>query len=347
MIAGYCFSYPSYEKHTHAIGPNMTLAVKEPVGRPADQLAKQILELTFRFRRLADPEDPCAEQACADCFAVHEQRVLRYIAEGEPIHFLLPAFPAKSRNPGKVIGALPDLGERISVEFLQTFCELVSHAYEPGAKILICSDGHVFSDLLGIPDDDVTAYRDELQRIIDALGADSVGLYALDDAFGLDSYDEMRALLVSRYGIPLDDLREEVRTDLSARSMFNGMHRFMVEDHVPLSPGTSRSKISRECKELAYQMIQRSRAWGDLVGDIFPDSLRLSIHPQQAHAGKIGFHLIRTRDNWLTPWHGVIVDDGTSLTLVKRSQAESENASLIWRHGRPSHYVNLPEENAS
>jgi pyoverdine/dityrosine biosynthesis protein Dit1 len=328
----------------------MSLAAEESFGQQADRLAKQIIELTFRFRRLADPDDPCAKQPCATCYAVHEERVIRFIEQDEPVHFLLPAFPAKSRNPGKVVGALPDLGERISLEFLQTFCELVSHVYAPGARILICSDGHVFSDLLGIPDEDVTAYRDELQRMIDTLGATAVGLYSLDDAFGLDSYDDMRDLLVTHYGIPLDDLREEVRTDLGARSMFNGMHRFMVEDHVPLSPGASRSKISRECKELAYNMIQRSRAWGDLVGDLFPESLRLSIHPQQAHAGKIGFHLIRTKDNWLTPWHGVIVDDGTSLTLVKRSQAENENASLIWRYGRPSHFVNpyaTPEENAS
>src|SRR6476469_3805304 len=330
-----------------AIGPNMSLAAEEPVGRPVDELARQIIELTFRFRRLADPDDPCGEQPCETCYAVHHDRVRRYLERGQPVHFRLPAFPAKSRNPGKVIGALPDLGERISVEFLQPFCEMVSHVHAPGARILICTDGHVFADI-GIPDDDVTAYRAELQRIIDTLGTDSIGLYSLDDAFGLDSYDDMRAVLVERYGIPLEELRQEVRHDLQARAMFNGMHRFMVEDHVPLTQGTSRSQVSKACKELAYQMIQRSRAWGDLVGDLFPDSLRLSIHPQHAHAGKIGFHLIRTRDNWLTPWHGVIVDDGQSVTLMKRSQAESANASLVWRHGRPSHYVHIrPEENAS
>ncbi|MFL6125189.1 L-tyrosine/L-tryptophan isonitrile synthase family protein [Actinophytocola sp.] len=332
----------------------MTLAAEEPVGRPRG-LAEQILAMTFRFRRLADPDDPCGDEPCATCFAVHEKRVLRFVERNEPVHFLLPAFPAKSRNPGKVLGALPDLGERISVEFLQTFCELVSHVHAPGARILICSDGHVFADLLGIPDDDVTAYRAELRRIIDTLGSEAVGLYSLDDALGSGDYDEMRALLVERYGTPVERLRAEVRTDLSARAMFNGMHRFMVEDHVPLTPGTSRSQVSKQCKELAYRMIQRSRAWGDLVGDVFPDSLRLSIHPQHSHAGKIGFHLVRTKDNWLTPWHGVVVDDGRSVTLVKRSQAERAKASLVWRLGRPSHYVNphavnshaLPEENAS
>src|SRR5690242_19410489 len=107
----------------------MTLAAEDPVRVASAGLARQILALTFRFRRLADPDDPCGTQPCADCFAVHEKRVQRFVEAGEPVHFLLPAFPAKSRNPGKVLGALPDLGERISVEFLQTFCELVSHVY--------------------------------------------------------------------------------------------------------------------------------------------------------------------------------------------------------------------------
>ncbi|MEW2380396.1 L-tyrosine/L-tryptophan isonitrile synthase family protein [Micromonospora sp. NPDC047812] len=41
----------------------------------------------------------------------------RYVRSGEPLHFVLPAFPAKSRNPEKVVGSLPDLGIR-RVEFL-------------------------------------------------------------------------------------------------------------------------------------------------------------------------------------------------------------------------------------
>jgi pyoverdine/dityrosine biosynthesis protein Dit1 len=49
--------------------------------------------------------------------------------------------------------------------------------------------------------------------------------------------------------------------------------------------------------------------------------------------------MIRTRDNWLTPWHGVAMDDGNSVTLIKRSTAEKLNASVVWRNGRPSHFV--------
>jgi len=300
---------------------------------------KQLLSLVFRFRRIESNDDPCAERPCDECFAVQWERTRTFILQDKPVHFVIPAFPAKSNNPRKVVGSLPDLGERLAIEFLQSFCEHVCHVYPPGASITICSDGHVFSDVLGIPDEDVTRYRDELARIIGATGGGSVNLYSLDDAFGLESYDVMRELLVARYATPVEELRQQVRSDLTARSMFNGMHRFMMEDQTPLHPELSRTKLREACKDLAYRMIQRSRAWGDLVGEVFPESLRLSIHPQPSHVEKIGFHLIRTKDSWLTPWHGVVVDDGTSFTLVKRSQAEAMNASLIRRNGRPSHYV--------
>ncbi|MGW5055180.1 L-tyrosine/L-tryptophan isonitrile synthase family protein [Actinokineospora sp. NPDC004072] len=312
--------------------------------RPADPLPvrrtiRQVLALVFRARRTESPADPCVLRPCEECYAVHWERTRGAILRGEPIHFVIPGFPAKSRNPRKVVGSLPDLGERLAVEFLQSFCEHVAHVYPPGARITICSDGHVFSDLLGIPDADVTGYREELRRIIQATGGGAVGLYSLDDAFGREAYDAMRERLVSRYATPVEEIRRQVRSDAATRSLFNGMHRFMVEDQAPLHPGLSRSKLRVACKDLAYAMIQRSRAWGELVGEAFPDSLRLSIHPQPCHARKIGFHLIRTRDSWLTPWHGVVVDDGMAYTLVKRSQAEAMNASLIWRNGRPSHYV--------
>ena len=307
---------------------------------------KRLLALVFRFRRTEAATASCADRPCDECYGAQWERTKAFVTSGEPVHFVLPAFPAKSNNPRKVVGALPDLGERLAIEFLQSFTEQVSHVYPPGARITICSDGHVFSDVLGIPDQDVTDYRDELARVIAATGGGAIDMYSLDDAFALGSYDEMREALASRYATPLEDLRTQVRSELAARSMFNGMHRFMVEDQTPLHPELSRNKLKEMCKDIAYVMIQRSRAWGDLVGDVYPDSLRLSIHPQPSHAEKIGFHLIRTKDSWLTPWHGVVVDDGGTFTLVKRSQAEAMNASLVLRNGRPSHYVHpfLPIE---
>jgi pyoverdine/dityrosine biosynthesis protein Dit1 len=299
----------------------------------------QLMQLLFRFRRLASPSESCANEPCEVCFATHRPKIEQFMAKSEPVHFVILAFPAKSPNAQKVLGTLPDLAERLSVQFLQSFCDYVTHFYAPGARITICSDGHVFGDLVGVSDDDVSQYRDELALMIDQAEAHSVDLYSLDDAAGKRDFNALRAELVRDYATPVDELRKRMATDESFRFLFNGIHRFMFEDQLALRPDRSRNKLRTECKDLAYRVIQRSDAWGSLVAEAFPAALRLSIHPQPAHSEKIGFHMIRTRDNWLTPWHGVALDDGNTITLVKRSEAERRNASLVWRNKRPSHFI--------
>lgn len=305
-----------------------------------EQTSARILELLFRFRRLI-ADDPCATQPCARCFQAHRPKLDHFLRAGEPIHFVLPAFPAKSPNPQKVLGTLPDLAEQLALDFLQSFCEYVSHLYPPGARITICSDGHVFGDLVGVPDDAVSAYRGELERLLGLAGRESIGMYGLEDAYGHDDYPQLRQRLESEYAMSTAELRYWVRQDPRWRSLFNGIHRFVVEDQLAVRSDVSKSALRRECKDLAYQVVRRSNAWGALVAEKFPTALRLSIHPQPAHAEKIGFHLVSTRDNWLTPWHSVVLDTGGSRVLVKRFEAERLNASLIWRDGRPSHFVTI------
>ncbi|MGW7200843.1 L-tyrosine/L-tryptophan isonitrile synthase family protein [Streptomyces chryseus] len=306
----------------------------------SDSPVSQILRLLFSSRRIAGgPAAPCGQEPCVECFATHRAKVDHFIREGVPIHFVIPAFPAKSPNPRKVLGTLPDFAERLSLEFLQSFCDYVGHCYAPGARITICSDGHVFSDLVGVSDEDVTGYRGELEQLLKAIGSDAINTYGLEDAFDSSDYAEQRAQLTGRYALSLEAIRERAIQDPAAQAIFSGIHRFLFEDHFGRSEGVSRNKVREQTKSLAYQVVQRSDAWSSLVEDFFPDALRLSIHPQTAHSQKIGIHMMRTRDNWLTPWHGVALDEGDGMRLVKREEAERLGATVVLRGGRPSHYI--------
>src|SRR5882762_1604140 len=95
------------------------------LAQPSDAVVSKLLGFVFRFRRLNSSHDPCAETPCADCFASHWERTRDFIIKGEPVHFIIPAFPAKSRSAKKVLGPLPDFGERIAIWFLQAFCDHV------------------------------------------------------------------------------------------------------------------------------------------------------------------------------------------------------------------------------
>lgn len=301
---------------------------------------RDVLRVLFRHRRTADACAACrasADGACIACLRPHLARVARAVAEGEPIHCVLPAFPAKSPSAAKVLGPRADMAEEIALHNLQATCDEIAAVHAPGARITICSDGHVFSDVVGVSDADVVAYASDVRAIIHRDALHSLSTFALADLFGAADFAVMRARLLAEYAEPLHAVRAHLHLTATGRALYNGIHRFLFEDALPRAT-TSRNRVRRESGERAYAVIQRSRAWGAAVGAAFPDAVRLSIHPQPAHASKIGIRLVDAADAWLTPWHAVALEQGGEYRLVHRADAEAARATLVLRDGRPSHY---------
>jgi L-tyrosine isonitrile synthase len=296
-------------------------------------LARQTLQIVFAKRRLAGRAcdgSSSEASACELCYSVHQQSVAQQIRRGRPLQLVLPAFPAKSPNLSKVLGPLPDMAEQLALDYLQSICDRIAEIYAPGARLTICSDGRVFSDLVGVSDRDVTRYYLKLRAILTLIRAGSIDVMRLEDVFEGDDFDRIRALLVERYGEPLEALRQRIKSNGTELLLFNGIARFLFEDGLYLHQGASRNSIRVRCKALAYQVIQRSHAWSNLVAERYPDALRLSIHPYPPHAKKIGIGLLDAADdNWLTPWHGVALRIGDRFTLTKRRHAEQLRAKLV------------------
>lgn len=312
----------------------------------AATVAKDILLEVMKFRRLAGPS--CAVSPCADCLAPHLSKITSAVEQGQPIVFVLPAFPGKSPNPAKVLGHLPDMAEQRALEFLQQLCDRLATLHAPGARILLCSDGRVFSDVVGMRDDHVTVYQDELNRMILRLGLSSIATFNLEEQYEGLGFDEMRRQLMAEYGEPIEALKAAVGRggkaenpsldDKEAHGLYCGITRFLFEDALVPGQTKSRTAIQKEARVRAYEVIQRSKAWGELIEARFANAVRLSIHPQGCGSSKLGIRLIEP-DNWQTPWHGVAVEMGGRFVLLKRAQAESLGARLVHEDGRPSHYV--------
>lgn len=327
-----------------SLGGNERLAEKGARPRDAQEagltLAERIVNVPLRYRRLIPEHQHLATAPTARCRAPHLARVELAVCARRPVHFIIPAFPGKSANPEKTLGALPDLGERLALEFLQSICNEIRAIYPPGARITICSDGRVFSDLVQIKEEDIDGYKRGLFEDIETLQASSLDHFDLDDVFGREDYAVMREELLIGYGVPLRELRERVRTgEVDALNMFNGIHRFIFEDYAASISGVSRNRLRDITKTVAYRVVQRSNAWSSLVESRFPNALRLSIHPQRADSRKIGIMLVPSDDVWGTPWHNVVVLRNGKPVLMKRRQAEALGAELAHAHARPSHYV--------
>jgi pyoverdine/dityrosine biosynthesis protein Dit1/AcrR family transcriptional regulator len=300
--------------------------------------SERILRTLFRHRRLQPGAGACAENPCEQCLGLHLPKVMRFVVNEEPVHLLLPAFPAKSPNTSKVLGKLPDMAEELALDFLEGVCREIKEFYPPGARVTICSDGRVFSDLVGVEEVDVTEYGRAIASMLERLGAESLDTLNLEDLFDLEDRAALREQLCTHYAEPLATIEERVRTYERHRALFNGIHRFLFEDRLVIEPGKSRNRLRNECRERALRLIQRSEAWGRLIGECFPLALRLSIHPQPPHSDKIGILLGDAEDAWLTPWHGVALKVGDRFKLVRRHEAEALGASVVRRNGRASHY---------
>ncbi|WP_207309557.1 L-tyrosine/L-tryptophan isonitrile synthase family protein [Streptomyces kasugaensis] len=304
----------------------------------AVEVLREVLAHQRRMR-----EGGCTGEVCPRCVGHHLEAVRDAMASGRRIEFVLPAFPTKSPNPAKVLGPLPDLAEELALRFLNSLCERIGAIYPPGAAILICSDGRVFNDLLGVSDENVTGYVRALDDMITRMGATHLEQFTLDKVYRGAGHTDMRTMLSTGHAPEIEELREEVRAGGAPLAMYRGITRFMLEDlSGPHYTGT-RSALQRECRRLAYRVIQRSRAWGDLLGQLFPAAIRLSIHPQPCGTEKIGILLADTPDAWLTPWHSVAVESGGRFTLMKRADAERAGAEPVHVAGRPSHYVLAPD----
>lgn len=300
---------------------------------------EKILDIIFQHRRLLnESDDPprCRELLYLPC---HLRKLEFFTTQAKPLHFILPAFPAKSPNLRKVLGKLPDMGERISLQFLHELCRQIQKIYAPGMQITICSDGRVFSDLVCVKEEDVTDYARQLRYIHQEINAYNLDFFNLEDEFNNLSFEEMRTQLIDGYADSLPNIRELIKSNSNHCSLFNGIHRFLCEDYQVLQPTQSRNRVRLECKTIAYEVIQRSDAWSNLIAKRFPHALRLSIHPQPYDSEKIGIHMIKAIDKWGTPWHNVAVHNGQEFILMKRHQAESMGASIVYHQGRPSHFV--------
>lgn len=172
--------------------------------------------------------------------------------------------------------------------------------------------------------------------MIEREGLSHLATFDLRAVLGDLPFDEKRARVHARYAPTKEELREQVMTDDETLKLYRGITRFLTEDTFGFEG--SKSALQRECRRRAYGVIQRNRAWGDLVAEQHPRSFRLSIHPQKAGVPKFGIRLLEAADAWMTPWHSSVLHRADGGWELLRSEDAAKVGRLVERNGRPSHY---------
>lgn len=216
------------------------------------------------------------------------ERINFFTSRHAPIQACLPAFPCKSSNTMKVAGTGPDKGEEMALRRLMDVANMIGDIYPPGIKFWIVSDGHVFSDCIGVDDDVVNSYGAQLRQMYDDITEDDcIKFNSLPELFtsklkAFEARYTEDVVLPHYLGTKIDPESETCRkvlmrgcstdpsilrglidnSDPAKLALYRGFARFMFEDlslH-PIAMANSKKFCKKLSAKVAFEMIKASIA---------------------------------------------------------------------------------------
>ena len=257
--------------------------------------------------------------------------VRTFVTKGEPINMLVPAYPFKSPNhEAKVLGPLPDIGERMSLEHFNSIGARIQRIYPKGAQVTIVSDGLCYNDLLGVSDKEVFNYTKGLHRIAESRGLEHLRFTDIFELIGNEpspttaeeySYciGQLKERLFASFRPSGYNFDENIKQDKNALSTYRGYIKFLESDLATFfsESGMSKSAIKKYSSKVARGMIERGKAFSTLVDSKSPVHVRLSIHASD-NTRKLSVTLLpheRYSSFPVTPWHNTPYLDVTNVSL--------------------------------
>lgn len=223
------------------------------------------------------------------------ERVQFFTSRRLQVQACLPAFPCKSSNIMKVATNVPDKGEELALRRLINVCKVVKKIYPPGMKVWIVSDGHVFSDCIGVNDEVVDNYGIQLRKLYESItDGDHISfcslpqlftsnLHAFEDNYTKDvilshhldtnidpQSETCRKILMSGCSTDPSILRSLIdNSDPAKLSLYRGFAKFMQEDLAfhPVTMRSSRKACKKIASKVAFEMIKACAFF-------FPNELR-------------------------------------------------------------------------
>jgi L-tyrosine isonitrile synthase len=261
---------------------------------------------------------PIAVQGVEHCI----ENLAYFVRKNRPINMLLVGFPFKSCNQEKkVLGKLPDMAERKSLEYLQQICNEIKQVYAPGAKILIFCDGIPFAEFFGIDLADVVAYEKALEQL--RIDLPDITLYT--SAHMLKDH----RLATKSQMIELIDTYEPSDATFTAGLESipeTALKRFALD----LDHQEGRLLVKKHTLEaIVIRTLAREMRLRTYITKVFPspDFFRLTVHVSPDISKKFGIRLSPTSD--ITPYHGVVVEeDDSSWSIRFKKDVDTKQYSL-------------------
>lgn len=263
-------------------------------------------------------------------FKALKNQVARQVALGQPLEFVLPAFPCKSVNAEKCLGNTPDLAEWIALKKIVSVIRNIEELYEPGVSLIIFSDYHTFSSYISVSQENFHQYRAELKAMVKVFCCeDSIKIKSLSDYPEFASHDESNYMKVlkDQFGDSGYEavISEKIKSDADTNAKYTALKKFMKDDQWPLIKDLGKSAINRRLSEISRGMMIQGKALDKFIDEKYPGYIRLSIHNHPLNGSKNSVQLFPS-DVFKTPWHNsVLFDSDTGRFIVgKKSDIVAE-----------------------
>ncbi|MFT4925113.1 MAG: pyoverdine/dityrosine biosynthesis protein Dit1/alpha-ketoglutarate-dependent taurine dioxygenase [Phenylobacterium sp.] len=261
------------------------------------------------------------------CISLLEQ-VRHFTARQQQLEFILPGFPCKSPNDiDKTFSALPDYGEAMAIERLDTFCGQLNNLYMPGAEVTILSDGTTFADVVEVSDQVQSQYNQALRTLtvtenivwadLSAVvpgvvsGVVPGGVPGVVSGDADKSADDLRKALVKPIANGARSFEKFVATvqrDPKQADVHDKLCSYLYHDvNLERFSGGDRDNYLELINEKAYLMMYRGKALSHGIEQAFPDHIRLSVHQYDNSGPKFTFGLSANSSTSIAPWHSVPV----------------------------------------
>lgn len=330
-----------------------------PFGSPLPEKVWNFITLN-RYRRGPKEFTEAAKEKCAEQIRAAQQ-------QGASLALSLSAFPLKVLNPLKTFardGTEVDLGELGCLLRLYEIAFGLSHLYEPGAKMVVTSDGMKYHDVIDCPRASVEGYLARIQQLIEFLGIGEFIEVVDETTFFPEEYPALRAEKIEDTRRKLEEgdpetvtLFTKLRANLALSLTLSGYqasvetlalafnHRLTAADLQAESPDALdlRMEVEQRTLEASIQYIGTYQAvYGcNAYERGLPGVIKCTVHPKE---GQVGLYPVnKCTDNYF-PFHGQ-----GAMCFRRPSQLDSIRVGLaadLLRTNKSSNLraVVLPEE---
>ncbi len=246
-----------------------------------------------------------------------QEKITKFLECKKPLKFLLVGFPFKSANTEKkVLGQMPDMAERRSLEYLYGCIKSLKEVYPYGVELVIFCDGIPFCEYLGISAEAVKLYEQGLQKLVqDMPGITLLTSDSLQEQLALSSSGQI-CDVIDKYTPSDEEFHRQFETDSALQDSYKTLldrleiefdsvqGRKFLKAHGPLSKLTE-ALMAREMRMRRFLETQFDAE----------DFIRLTVHYSKDLGKKFGIKL--SPNSFVTPYHGVLVEEGDGNWFIR------------------------------